>query len=112
MPGGVAGDPRDYLGPLCRFTRVSRSWRNCELPVPTPSRNRAGDSLSAIGLLEHDFDCPRPPVAGRGWATIDKAGKMKGMLYFHDGDETAFTAEKSEAPVVREPRLLPRRRRW
>lgn len=42
------------------------------------------------------------PIAGRGWATLDKVGNMKGMLYRHDGDESAFTAEKAEVPS--EPR--------
>lgn len=52
------------------------------------------------------------PIAGRGWATINEAGKMGGMLYLHDGDETEFTAEKAEPPPPREPKLVPRRRRW
>lgn len=49
------------------------------------------------------------PIAGRGWATIDEAGNMEGMLYLHDGDETEFTAEKAEAPA--EPERQPTRRR-
>jgi hypothetical protein len=43
---------------------------------------------------------------------LDEAGKMKGMLYLHDGDDTEFTAQKAEAPT--EPRQVPVRRvkRW
>ncbi|MEO6601130.1 MAG: hypothetical protein ABIQ16_14725 [Polyangiaceae bacterium] len=54
----------------------------------------------------------RDPLGGRGWGKIDKAGKMKGMLYLHDGDETEFTAEKTAPPA--EPRVAPppRGRRW
>lgn len=61
--------------------------------------------FSLFGADEFD------PIAGRGWATIDKAGKMSGMLYLHHGDETEFTAERGEAPPKREPRPQPRRRR-
>ena len=62
--------------------------------------------FSLFGADEYD------PIAGRGWATINEAGKMGGMLYLHDGDETEFTAEKAEPPPPREPKLVPRRRRW
>jgi hypothetical protein len=60
-------------------------------------RDRVDFSLSGVD----EFD----PIAGRGWATIDTAGKMKGMIFLHDGDETEFTAEKAEAPAepVRQP---------
>jgi hypothetical protein len=51
------------------------------------------------------------PIAGRGWATIDKAGSMSGMQYLHDGDQTKFTAENAEAPARCEP-VFPPRRRW
>jgi len=33
------------------------------------------------------------PVSGRGWVII-KDGKLRGRLYFHEGDELGFTAEK------------------
>jgi hypothetical protein len=31
-------------------------------------------------------------VSGRGWATLDRAGRMTGRIYFHRGDNSAFTA--------------------
>src|SRR6185436_6015750 len=40
--------------------------------------------FSLFGADEFD------PIAGRGWATIDKAGNMTGMLYLHDGDQPEF----------------------
>ncbi|MEI9948250.1 MAG: hypothetical protein WDO74_04550 [Pseudomonadota bacterium] len=49
--------------------------------------------FSLFGADEYD------PIAGRGWATVDEAGKMNGMLYFHDRDETEFTAERGEPPA-------------
>jgi hypothetical protein len=33
------------------------------------------------------------PVSGRGWAMIE-AGQLHGKLYFHQGDESEFVAEK------------------
>ena len=54
----------------------------------------------------------RDPLAGRGWAKIGKSGRMTGMLFLHNGDETAFEAEKSEAPPVATERPQARRRRW
>jgi hypothetical protein len=33
------------------------------------------------------------PVSGRGWAIITK-GQLQGRLYFHEGDESGFGAEK------------------
>ncbi len=48
-------------------------------------------------------------LAGRGWAEIDDAGTLTGMLYIHDGDESGFTAERSEPPMV-PAKAQPRRR--
>src|SRR5262245_53071495 len=33
------------------------------------------------------------PVSGRGWAIITE-GQLQGRLYFHEGDESGFVAEK------------------
>jgi hypothetical protein len=35
------------------------------------------------------------PVSGRGWAIINEDGQLEGRLYFHAGDDSGFTAEKS-----------------
>lgn len=35
------------------------------------------------------------PVSGRGWAIINEQGQLEGRLYFHAGDDSGFTAEKS-----------------
>lgn len=43
-------------------------------------------------------------LVGRGWAELADASTIEGMLDFHDGDETAFTAErqrKVKKPAVR-----------
>ena len=33
------------------------------------------------------------PVSGRGWAII-KDGQLQGRMYFHEGDDSGFVAEK------------------
>jgi hypothetical protein len=33
------------------------------------------------------------PVSGRGWAII-KDGQLQGRIYFHEGDDSGFTAQK------------------
>lgn len=61
--------------------------------------------FSLFGADEYD------PIAGRGWATIDQSGKMSGMLFFHERDETEFRAEKSQAPAAHKRVPLARRGR-
>jgi hypothetical protein len=39
----------------------------------------------------------RDDVSGRGWATIQSDGTLRGRLYFHQGDDSAFTAVRAEA---------------
>ncbi len=34
------------------------------------------------------------PVSGRGWAIIEN-GQLQGRLYFHEGDDSGFTATKA-----------------
>jgi hypothetical protein len=31
---------------------------------------------------------------GRGWAEIRKDGKLRGRIYFHQGDDSAFVAKR------------------
>jgi hypothetical protein len=62
---------------------------------------RVDFSLSGVD----EFD----PISGRGWATIDEAGNIQGMIFLHDGDETEFTAERGQAPAA--PKRIPPARR-
>jgi hypothetical protein len=38
------------------------------------------------------------PTGGRGWAELKDDGKLRGRLYFHQGDDTEFVAEREEVP--------------
>ena len=42
------------------------------------------------------------PTCGRGWAKLDADGRLRGRLFFHLGDDSAFTAMRERA--VRKPR--------
>jgi hypothetical protein len=42
------------------------------------------------------------PTCGRGWAQLDADGRLRGRLFFHLGDDSAFTATRER--VVRKSR--------
>jgi hypothetical protein len=37
------------------------------------------------------------PTGGRGWAKLETDGKLRGRLYFHQGDDREFVAEREKA---------------
>jgi hypothetical protein len=52
------------------------------------------------------------PVTGRGWASVEGDGTLSGRIYFHMGDDSAFSAvarQISEAPHRRSRKPLPAR---
>jgi hypothetical protein len=36
-------------------------------------------------------------VSGRGWAEVGRDGVLRGRIYFHQGDESAFVARRSRS---------------
>jgi hypothetical protein len=36
-------------------------------------------------------------VSGRGWVTLESDNLLKGMLFFHGGDESGFVAKRRKA---------------
>ena len=40
------------------------------------------------------LDEGRDELCGRGWATLDTDGKLRGRIYIHCGDESSFVAER------------------
>jgi hypothetical protein len=36
-------------------------------------------------------------ASGRGWAEIGKDGRLRGRIYFHQGDDSSFVARKKKA---------------
>jgi hypothetical protein len=64
--GAVHGDLDYRLAPCQDTKRLAFSWEG-----------------------EDEMD----PVSGRGWALI-KDGQLQGRIYFHEGDDSGFVAEK------------------
>jgi hypothetical protein len=78
--------------------------------------NKTGGGSFQFGLVQGAMDCrfelsaDRPVVrfswegndemdqaSGRGWAKIDAKGRLKGRIFIHDGDDSAFSATTSVA---------------
>ncbi len=36
-------------------------------------------------------------VCGRGWAALEAGGSLQGRLFFHQGDDSGFTAERQRS---------------
>ena len=53
----------------------------------------SGDAERLVFTWESDDETD--PLDGRGWAIINEAGQLEGRLYFHDGGDSGFTAEKT-----------------
>lgn len=64
------------------YVRCDIDWRVSD------RGGQAADEFSFEGMDEMD------PCSGRGWAVVD-GDKLDGMIFFHRGDESGFTAKKS-----------------
>ncbi len=55
------------------------------------------ESFGDSERLEFSWDAEdeMDDINGRGWARVNKDGKLEGRLYFHDGDDSGFTAERN-----------------
>ena len=82
-PGFIEFEP-DHMGSL-GFIAVQAGidWRD------TPRNGCPGVEFSWEGFDEGD------PTTGRGWAVIEGDGTLRGHLFFHLGDDSAFRAERT-----------------
>lgn len=64
------------------------------------------DGVAAIEFSFDGFDEDQR-VTGRGWAVLD-GDRLRGRLFFHQGDESSFAAERKRQ---RRPRTTPAERR-
>ena len=55
-----------------------------------PRDGRPGVEFTWEGFDEGD------PVTGRGWATAEDDGWLRGHIYFHLGDDSGFRAERMD----------------
>ena len=52
-----------------------------------------GDSERLAFSWESDDEMD--PLDGRGWVILNEGGQLEGRLYFHDGADSGFRAEKT-----------------
>jgi hypothetical protein len=112
---GLAASEKNFEG----FWRITETdlWGADALDMLEPAQISFGEhsALSMIAIsagldckysgnrVEFSFlgDDDGSPLAGRGWAEVDDAGTLTGMLYIHDGDESGFVAKRSKPPIDR-----------
>jgi hypothetical protein len=51
------------------------------------------DGLPAIEFSFEGFD-EGDEITGRGWAVLDDKRRLRGRLFFHQGDDSSFVAER------------------
>jgi len=49
------------------------------------------------------LDEGRDDLCGRGWATLDTDGKLRGRVFIHCGDDSSFVAERFAEAKQRSP---------
>ncbi len=64
------------------YVHCGIDWR------PEQRQSRPGCAFTFDGSDEMD------PTRGRGWAVVQDDGTLKGHLYFHQGDDSGFLAER------------------
>ena len=80
-----------------RFIAV-RGWMDCRFA------EREGRPLVEFSWQGKD---DRDDASGRGWAVIEKNGTLAGRIYIHQGDDSAFTATRTDGGrlTTRRPRV-------
>ncbi len=104
-------DGLDILGPaLISFTGDDDRLRmHCLLASVSVRPTKAGVSFSWSGAWEYD------PMTGTGSAKLGRDGRLTGMIRIKDGDSSAFTAVRAEAPtspIPDPPSYRDKWRRW
>jgi hypothetical protein len=79
-----------------RFIAV-RGWMDCRFA------ERDGKPLVEFSWQGKD---EMDDASGRGWGVIDDDGTLSGRIYFHQGDDSAFTATRTNGgrPTARRPK--------
>lgn len=105
-------DAIDLLGPATiifedeafgefRFIAV-RGWMDCRF---AEQNGKALVEFSWLGKDETDDAC------GRGWGVIEGDGTLAGRLYFHQGEDSAFTASRTNSEQGAARKQRPRLRK-
>ncbi len=69
-----------------------RGWLDCRYG------SRGGDALVEFSWSGDDEGTE---ASGRGWAVVDRDGMLNGRIFFHQGDDSAFTATKTKRDLRR-----------
>ena len=98
----------DTLGPaLLSLTGYADRLRmHCLLADVNARATKTGVSFQWSGAWEYDQMC------GSGRVRLGKDGRLKGHIRIHDGDESAFIAERAEAPSAPIPDPPSYRDKW
>ena len=98
----------DILGPaLLSLTGGGDRLRmHCLLAYVKARATKAGVSFSWEGAWEYD------PMSGTGSVRLGNDGRLKGRITIQDGDESAFTAVRAEAPDEPIPNPPSYRDKW
>ena len=91
-PGFIRFDA-DGMGEF-RFIAV-HGWLDCRFG------ERDGRPLADFSWDDNDEGDQR---CGRGWAVLSTADTLTGRIFFHRGDDSAFTASRGTAPVTKQRR--------
>ena len=84
-----------------RFIAV-RGWMDCRFD------QRDGRPLAEFSWEGKDEG---DDVSGRGWAVLEADGTLNGRIYFHQGDDSAFTARRGDSEQQATQKLKPRLRK-
>ncbi len=70
-------------------------WDAEELDLVGPAHlTIAADGFGSFQMVGDDDGSE---VSGRGWAEVGRDGVLRGRIYFHQGDESAFVARRSRS---------------
>ncbi len=109
--GTWVDDGLDILGPalLSLTGDEDRLRMHCLLAYVYAWPTGTGVSFHWKGAWEYD------PVAGTGTVRLDEDGRLEGRIRIKDGDESTFTAERSDEPdepIPDPPSYGDKWRRW
>ena len=73
-------------------------------------RYRQRDGRAVVEFTwEGNDECD--PASGRGWAALEADGTLRGHIYFHDGDDSGFSAIRSEDEPKPRAKAVPKVKR-
>lgn len=84
-PGFIEFEPESTGSFGFIAVQAGMDWRQA------PRGGRPGVEFTWEGFDDSD------PVSGRGWATLEPDGSLRGHLYFHLGDDSGFHAASVKA---------------